>query len=135
MVANGVISQNADSIDVDLLSPVPCDFSDAESATDRIVDQMPEYPGGVSGLYKFLGKNTRYPEVSREGGIEGKVYVEFVILKDGTPCDFVVVRGIGGGCDEEAIRVLKMMEKWKPGKQDGKPVNVRYTLPVNFTLN
>ncbi|MEN8225218.1 MAG: energy transducer TonB, partial [Bacteroidota bacterium] len=85
-------------------------------------------------LYAYLGNNIKYPVMAKESGIQGKVYVTFVVETDGSITDVKVLRGIGGGCDEEAIRVVSTMPKWKPGKQRGKPVRVQYNLPVRFTL-
>lgn len=101
-----------------------------------VVEDMPEFPGGVSAMYQYLSKNIRYPEVAKEAGIQGKVYVSFVVDKDGSITDVKVLRGIPGGkmCDEEAVRVVKAMPKWNPGKQRGKSVKVSYMLPVQFTL-
>ena len=97
-------------------------------------ETMPAFPGGEQKLFEFLG-NVAYPKEAIEAGIEGKVFVEFYIEKDGTVCDAKVLRGIGYGCDEEALRVIGLMPKWCPGKQRGKAVRVRYTLPVNFKLS
>lgn len=99
-----------------------------------VVEQMPEFPGGDKALYEFLAKNIKYPAVAKDNGIEGKVYIKFVINEDGSVSQATVARGIGGGCDEEALRVVKDMPKWKPGKQRGKNVKVWYTLPVYFKL-
>jgi protein TonB len=98
------------------------------------VEQMPNFPGGEEELYKFLQKNTKYPEMARSNAIEGTVYVQFTVTKDGTIKDVKVLRGIGGGCDEEAIRVILSMPRWKPGKQNGISVPVYFNLPVKFTL-
>jgi protein TonB len=96
---------------------------------------MPGYPGGVPELMKFLQKNIRYPSLARENGLEGKVIVKFYIDTDGTVKDPVVLKdGVGGGCGDEAIRVVKAMPKWTPGSQRGKAVKVYYTLPVTFKL-
>lgn len=100
-----------------------------------VVEEMPKYPGGLDAMYKFFGENIKYPEAAKKNGVSGKVYVQFVVMKDGTPKDFKVLRGIGAGCDEEALRVMKLMPKWEPGKQRGKPVNVQYNLPIKFTLD
>lgn len=101
-----------------------------------VVENMPEFPGGVSAMYQYLGKNIKYPEVAKEAGIQGKVYVQFVVDKDGSITDAKILRGIPGGkmCDEEALRVVRAMPKWNPGKQRGKAVKVSYMLPVQFTL-
>jgi protein TonB len=99
-----------------------------------IVEEMPSYPGGENELFKYLGKSIKYPQMAIDAGISGVVYVTFVVGKDGKISDVKVLRGIGGGCDEEAIRVVKAMPPWKPGKQRGKAVTVQYNLPVRFTL-
>lgn len=98
------------------------------------VEEMPEFPGGKDALLKFLSDNIKYPEAARKAGIQGMVYVTFVVKKDGTIEGTRVMRGIGSGCDEEALRVVKMM-KFKPGKQNGKPVDVQFNLPIKFALN
>jgi Ca-activated chloride channel homolog len=99
-----------------------------------IVETMPEYPGGDEKLKQFLHDNLRYPKTARESCISGTVYVTFVIEKDGSVSNVKVMRGIGGGCDEEAIRVVQLMPKWKPGMQMGKAVRVQYNLPIKFIL-
>lgn len=99
-----------------------------------IVEKMPEFPGGTEKLFKYLGQNIEYPPMAKDAGIKGKVYVTFVVDKDGSIADVKVLRGIGGGCDEEAIRVVKGMPRWHPGKQRGKSVRVQYNLPINFIL-
>ena len=98
------------------------------------VEQEPEFKGGISAFYQFLAQNIRYPETMRKNNIEGKVFVTFVVMKDGSLTDIKVVRGIGNGADEESMRVIKLSPKWNPGMQNGKPVNVQYTLPINFAL-
>lgn len=99
-----------------------------------IVEQMPSFPGGDEKLYQFLGENMKYPPMAKDAGIQGIVYVTFVVKEDGSISDVRVLRGIGGGCNEEAIRVIKKMPKWKPGKQRGKSVRVQYNMPVRFIL-
>ena len=99
-----------------------------------IVEEMPSFPGGEEELFKYLGKSIKYPQMAADAGISGVVYVTFVVDKDGKVKDAKVLRGIGGGCDEEAIRVVKAMPPWKPGKQRGKAVKVQYNLPIRFTL-
>ena len=96
---------------------------------------MPTFPGGDAALYKYLGKNIKYPPIARENNITGMVVLKFVINEDGSISDIQVLRDIGGGCAEEAIRVVKKMPNWKPGKQRGKAVKVHFNLPVRFTLN
>ncbi len=99
-----------------------------------IVEQMPEFPGGEEKLFEYLGKNIKYPSMARENGITGTVYVTFVVEGNGEISDVKKLRGIGGGCDEEAMRVVKAMPSWKAGKQNGKSVRVQYNLPIKFTL-
>jgi TonB family protein len=98
------------------------------------VELAPEYQGGQKALSKFLGSRLRYPVRARENKVQGKVYIGFIVEKNGSLSDFKVVRGIGGGCDEEAIRVLKLSPIWKPGYANGKPVRTSYTLPITFQL-
>ena len=105
-----------------------------EQEVFTIVEQMPSFPGGDEKMYKYLGNNIKYPQVARETGIQGRVVVNFVVEPDGSVSNVKVLRGIGGGCDEEAMRVVKAMPKWTPGKQRGKAVRVSYTLPVVFKL-
>ncbi len=100
----------------------------------NIVEQMPEFPGGFEKMIEFLAKNITYPQGAKEAGVKGKVYVEFVVQKDGSLVDIKVVRGIGSGCDEEAYRAVKAMPNWIPGEQRGKKVNVKFILPINFYL-
>jgi TonB family protein len=98
------------------------------------VELAPEYQGGQKALNKFLGSRLRYPVRARENKVQGKVYIGFIVEKNGSLSDFKVVRGIGGGCDEEAIRVLKLSPIWKPAYANGKPVRTSYTLPITFQL-
>ena len=100
------------------------------------VEQMPEFPGGEAERQKFLIKNIVYPQMEREAGISGNVYVQFIVDKDGNITDAKVVRGVSGGAnlDKEALRVVKMMPPWKPGKQNGRPVIVQYTQQIKFIL-
>lgn len=99
-----------------------------------VVEEEPKFPGGMEALYKYLGQNIKYPQLARENGITGKVYVTFVVEKDGSIANPRILRDIGGGCGAEAIRVVKAMPKWSPGKQRGKAVRVQFNLPVNFNL-
>ncbi len=100
----------------------------------QIVEEMPAYPGGDQKLMEYIAKNIKYPQIARESGIQGRVFVGFVVEPDGSVSNVKLLRGIGGGCDEEAMRVIKSMPKWKPGKQRGKAVRVSYQIPVNFRL-
>lgn len=116
----------------------PVKQEDEESAEETqifmVVESMPEFPGGEAALYKFLAENIKYPQMAKESGIQGRVFVTFVVERNGKVTDVRVLRGIGGGCDEEAIRVVQNMPSWAPGKQRGKSVRVQYNLPVKFTL-
>ncbi len=98
------------------------------------VEVDPQFPGGSSAMFRYLSRNIKYPMMAIETGIQGVVYVMFVVEKDGSITDISILRGLAGGCDEEAMRVVKMMPRWKPGKQFNKTVRVQYTLPVRFIL-
>lgn len=100
-----------------------------------IVEDQPEFPGGMQAFYKYVGDNMDYPSQARRMGIEGRVYVQFVVDKDGTVTEVTAVKGIGAGCDEEAERVLRQAPKFKPGKQRGRAVKVRMVLPIIFKLS
>ncbi len=106
----------------------------AEMEIFSVVEAMPEFPGGETARMKFLQDNIKYPQMARESGIQGTVYVTFVVEPNGSVSDVRILRGIGGGCDEEAIRVIKQMPNWKPGMQRGKPVRVQFNMPIKFTL-
>ena len=105
-----------------------------EAEVFLIVEEPPTFPGGDAALYKWLGENLKYPEEAKELGIQGRVFVSFVVEPDGSTSNAVVKRGIGGGCDEEALRIVKAMPKWGAGKQRGQPVRVQFNLPIKFTL-
>ncbi|MBO97342.1 MAG: energy transducer TonB [Flavobacteriales bacterium] len=100
-----------------------------------VVENMPEFPGGDLGLMKYIQKNVRYPAIAKEYNITGKVYISFIVDKQGNVTNVKVVRGVDKNLDEEAVRVVKSLPKYKPGKQRGKPVRVMFTIPINFTLN
>ena len=99
-----------------------------------IPDVNPEFIGGDEKLYEFLGEHIQYPSIAKESGITGKVHVKFVVEKDGSITNIQVLRDIGGGCGEEAKRVVKSMPKWKPGKVGGRTVRSQFILPINFVL-
>ena len=99
-----------------------------------IVEKRPEFPGGHAAMYEYLSKNLRYPVMAKRMGIEGRVFVQFVISKDGSISHVETIKGIGSGCDEEAERVIKSMPAWSPGKQRGKAVKVQMIIPVYFKL-
>ena len=122
---------------VQTYTPPPPPKPVEEEATDEIfvvVEQQPEFPGGTTALMKFLGDNIRYPVIAQENGIQGRVIMNFVVERDGSISDVQIVRGQDPSLDREAERVIKTMPKWKPGQQRGKPVRVRFTLPVVFRL-
>jgi len=119
----------------------PVGNSDVKQVTEEdpnkiftAVEQEPSFNGGIDKFYKYLQNNIRYPAVAKENNVQGKVFVTFVVEKDGSLTDIKVVRGIGSGCDEEAMRVLRNSPKWKAGIQNGRPVRVQYTMPISFTL-
>lgn len=99
------------------------------------VEKLPAFPGGEAAFGNYLSKNIRYPPVAKENNVQGRVIVSFVVEKDGSLTDIKVVRDIGSGCGAEAVRVLSKSPHWTPGIQNGKPVRVAYTMPVNFTLS
>lgn len=98
------------------------------------VDQAPSFPDDMGKFYKFLQNNVRYPADAAMKNVQGKVFLTFVVEKDGSLTDIRVLRGIGSGCDEEAVRVLKLSPKWNPGMQNNRPVRVQYTMPISFAL-
>ena len=100
----------------------------------QVVEKMPEFPGGMAECLKFLSKNIKYPTISQENGVQGRVIIQFVVNRDGSIVDPQVVRGVDPYLDKEALRVVSSMPKWKPGEQRGKPVRVKYTVPVTFRL-
>ncbi|GAB3030364.1 TonB family protein [Spirosoma pulveris] len=99
-----------------------------------VVEQVPEFPGGMKALSQYLARNLRYPTEARQNKVQGRVYVKFIVDKTGAIQELRVLKGIGGGCDEEAIRVVSKMPNWIPGKQQGKTVSVMYNLPIQFSL-
>lgn len=100
-----------------------------------VVEKMPEYPGGDDARIKFMVENIKYPEQAKKNGIQGVVFVSYIVEKDGKISNVKTIRGIGGGCDEEAERVISLMPNWKPGFQKGQPVRVQFNLPVRFSLD
>lgn len=100
----------------------------------QVVEEMPEFPGGMEALLQYLGRNIKYPTIAQEQGIQGKSIISFVVNKDGSIVDPKVEKSLDSSCDKEAMRVISTMPKWKPGKQRGKPVRVKYTVPVSFRL-
>ena len=133
-IVNAEVTDKTENIEI---TPVVVEQEEEEDeqVIFQIVENDPEFPGGLEAMYKFLAQNIKYPQLARENNITGKVYVTFVVEKDGSVSNARVLRDIGGGCGAEAIRVVKSMPKWTPGKQRGKAVRVQYHLPVNFNLN
>lgn len=128
-----VLTENNDKVEIKEIK-IEADPEPVAEEIFDVVEESPEYEGGMKEMYAFLYANMKYPPMARESGVQGKVYVQFIVEKSGKVTDVQVLRGIGSGCDEEAVRVVKMMPDWKPGKQRGKPVKVRYKLPVTFKL-
>ncbi len=108
---------------------------DGDKLTYKVVEKMPSYVGGDEAMVKFMVENIKYPENAIKNRIHGTVYVTFIVRADGSVTDVKILRGIGGGCDEEALRIVKMMPKWNPGESKGKPVDVAFNLPVKFKLD
>ena len=127
-----------DDKDVEVVIAPPVEAPVEEEEEDvvfQVVETMPEFPGGPQALFKYLADNVKYPVIAQENGIQGRVICQFVVNKDGSIVEVVAVRSSGEpSLDKEAIRVINSMPKWKPGKQRGKPVRVKYTVPVNFRL-
>lgn len=115
----------------------PIETEDAEVidvSIFTIVEEQPTFPDGEEAMMNYLGNNIRYPQVARENGIQGTVYLTFVVESNGLISNVKTLRGIGGGCDEEAVRVVRNMPLWNPGKQRGRPVRVQFNLPIRFIL-
>ena len=105
-----------------------------EAEIFKVVEVMPEFPGGAAKMMEYIQKNMKYPMMARESDIQGRVFVNFVVEPDGSISNVAVIRGIGGGCDEEAVRVVESMPKWNPGKQRGTAVRCAFTVPIIFKL-
>ncbi len=129
---NAEVEQN--EVIEEYVAPEVVEEEVVEQEIFQIVEEMPAFPGGEAKLMEFVGKNIKYPQIARETGIQGRVFIGFVVEPDGSVSNVKLLRGIGGGCDEEAMRVVKSMPKWKPGKQRGKAVRVSYQIPVFFKL-
>ncbi|MFN3444171.1 MAG: energy transducer TonB [Bacteroidia bacterium] len=128
LIEQDIVESDPNGVDTELLSK-PKRQSDEDILT--FAEQMPEFDGDLS---EYLSKNISYPKIAAENKIEGKVIVQFVVEKDGSISNASVIRKVGWGMDEEALRVVSNMPTWKPGKQNGKPIRVKYNLPVNFKL-
>lgn len=127
-------SKSSDTI---IPPPTPVEAKNDTETTYNFVtmENPPTYPGGMAAFYKFLGQNIKYPADAAEKNVQGNVVLSFLVAKDGSINDVKVDQKLGSGTDEEAVRVLKMSKKWNPGTQEGKPVNVKYSIPVKFSLN
>ena len=130
--------QVEDNKDIEVVIAPPVEASVVEEVEEEIfvvVESMPEFPGGQQEMMKFLAENIKYPVIAQENNVQGRVICQFVVEKDGKVTDIQVVRSSGdASLDKEAKRVIESMPKWKPGKQRGKAVRVKYTIPVNFRL-
>lgn len=118
----------------------PVESASEEDKLDKVFDfvsieKQPEFPGGISKFYEYLSKTIKYPKTAQENNVQGKVFLSFIVEKDGSLSDALITRGLGSGLDEEALRVIKSSPRWNPGITDGKPVRVKYNINVNFTLN
>ena len=105
---------------------------DSDNAVYSMVDERAQFPGGQNEMLKYLQENLQYPEAAKANNVHGRVFVKFIVERDGSLSDIKVMKGIGSGCDEEAIRLIQSMPKWKPGKNKGKEVRTSMTVPVNF---
>lgn len=113
---------------------IPAEKADTKDEVFMVVEQMPEFPGGIKELMTYLKDNIKYPKAAQDKKVQGRVIVQFVVEKDGTPTEFNVIRSVDPTLDAEALRVMKEMPKWKPGMQKGQAVRVKYTVPVSFKL-
>lgn len=124
-------TQEGDKIDAPPPPPPPVEEETFDLAA---VQEQPGFPGGMGKMYEYLQRTTKYPDMEFDAGIQGKVYVEFVVERDGSIDEVKVRRGVSPGLDREALRAVRSMPKWEPGKMNGKPVKVRFTIPVDFKL-
>ena len=122
-------------LDVDIVIEIEEEPEPVIEVVFDVVEETPEFIGGIEKLYEYLGNNINYPEQAKENGIQGKVFVQFVVWKDGSIKDVKVVKGTHKLLDKEALRVITKMPVWKPGKQRGKNVNARFTLPIKFRIS
>jgi protein TonB len=130
--------EDTEADDETMIDVAPVIVAEEEEEGDSqvffIVEDMPEFPGGELALRKYIANSIKYPVIAQENGIQGKVYVTFVVDKDGSVSDARIARGVDPSIDKEALRVVNSLPKWKPGKQLGKTVRVSYTVPINFVL-
>lgn len=111
------------------------ELQNREDSIYIVVEKMPKFPGGDEARVKYMSENIRYPEMARKNGINGTVYITFIVEKDGKIANVKILRGIGGGCDEEAFRVIQNMPDWEPGQQKGEPVRTLFNIPIKFSLS
>ena len=130
---NGILDQEASDVSARTSNPTS-GGSDTSNVVYEVVEIQPSPPGGMAGWNKYLMENLRYPTNAQRKGIEGTVIVAFVVNTDGTTTDIEILRSVGGGCDEEVIRIVKGSPKWTPGMQRGTPVRTRMRLPLRFML-
>ena len=128
------VEDNAEFVEITDDVPVVVEEPEEEEQIFQVVEDDPQFPGGIQELMKYLQKNIKYPSICQEQGIQGRVIVQFVVEKDGSIADVQVIKAVNPYLDKEAVRVVSTMPKWSPGKQRGKPVRVRFTLPVTFRL-
>lgn len=126
---------NVEWVDIDDYDVVTVEPEPEEEEIFMVVEDQPEFPGGTAALLEYLRKNIKYPAICRENNIQGRVLVTFIVNKDGAIVEPEVVKSVNPSLDKEALRVISQMPNWKPGSQRGKPVRVKYTVPVNFRLN
>jgi len=135
MTADDVVETVVDAEVVEVIEQVQEEIQEeAPQEVFVVVEEMPSFPGGDVELFKFIYDNIKYPELAKENNIQGKVILRFCVTYKGTVDQVSIVRGVDPSLDNEAIRVIKMLPLWKPGKQGGKPVNVWYSVPINFQL-
>jgi len=129
------VEDNVEWVDIDDYDVVTVEPEPEEEEIFMVVEDQPEFPGGTAALLEYLRKNIKYPAICRENNIQGRVLVTFIVNKDGAIVEPEVVKSVNPSLDKEALRVISQMPNWKPGSQRGKPVRVKYTVPVNFRLN
>ncbi|MGX8690282.1 MAG: energy transducer TonB [Bacteroidaceae bacterium] len=137
-IEEDIMASNEDNdewVDIDSYDIVEVEPEPEEEEVFMVVEDQPEFPGGTAALLEYLRKNIKYPAICRENNIQGRVIVSFIVNKDGAIVEPEVIKGVNPSLDKEALRVISGMPKWKPGSQRGKPVRVKYTVPVNFRLN
>ena len=119
---------------IDVFIPIEKTVETPDEAVRSFAEVMPTFEGGMENFYKFMGKNIRYPKTAKQMGVQGRVFVQFVVEEDGSLSDIHVIKGIGAGCDEEAVRVMEKVPNFIPAKQGDVRVRVQMVIPINFTL-